>query len=82
MKFLAFFLLQGLHKKPDNKSYFSKRKILETLIFLNLYSERRFLKFLHSADKEKGQCHETRFNCENFRVALCAAPFPMLSQGG
>jgi hypothetical protein len=23
MKLLAFFLLQGLHQKPDNKSYFS-----------------------------------------------------------
>jgi hypothetical protein len=28
MKLLAFFLLQGLHQKPDNKSHFSERKIL------------------------------------------------------
>jgi hypothetical protein len=48
-------LLQGLHQKPDNKSYFSWRKILETLIFLDLFSERRFhllLKFLHFVDNE------------------------------
>jgi hypothetical protein len=32
-KLLAFFLLQGLHQKPENKSYFSLRKILETRIF-------------------------------------------------
>jgi hypothetical protein len=55
MKLLAFFLLQGLHQKPDNKSYFSRRKILETPIFLDLFSERRFhllLKFLHFVDKK------------------------------
>jgi hypothetical protein len=34
LKLLAFFLLQGLHQKPNNKSYFSQRKILETPIFL------------------------------------------------
>jgi hypothetical protein len=28
MKLLAFFLLQGLHQKPDNMSYFSQKKIL------------------------------------------------------
>lgn len=55
MKLLAFFLLQGLHQKLDNKSYFSRRKILETLIFFELFSKRRFhllLKFLHFVDNE------------------------------
>jgi hypothetical protein len=55
MKLLEFFLLQELHQKLDNKSYFSQRKILETPIFLDLFSERRFhllLKFLHFADNE------------------------------
>lgn len=55
MKLLAFFLLQGLHQKPDNKSYFSRRKILETPIFFELFTERRFhllLKFLHFVDNE------------------------------
>lgn len=49
MKLLAFFLLQGLHRNPDNKSCFSHRKILETPIFLDLFSERSqlLLKFLH-----------------------------------
>jgi hypothetical protein len=49
-KLLTFFLLQGLHQKPDNKSYFPHRKILETYLFLDLFSERRFHlqpKFLH-----------------------------------
>jgi hypothetical protein len=85
MKFLAFFLLQGLHQKLDNKGYFSRRKILETPIFLDRFSERRFhllLKFLHFVDNEKGQHCETRYNCENCRVALCAAPFPTLPYGG
>jgi hypothetical protein len=55
MKLLAFFLSQGLHQKLDNKSYFFWRKILETPIFLSLFSERRFhllLKFLHFVDNE------------------------------
>jgi hypothetical protein len=34
MKLLAFFLLQELHQKLDNKRYFSQRNILETPIFL------------------------------------------------
>jgi hypothetical protein len=35
MKLLAFFTyVQGFHQKLDNKSYFSRRKILETPIFL------------------------------------------------
>jgi hypothetical protein len=42
MKLLAFFLLQELHQKLDNKRYFSRRKILETPVFLDLFSERRF----------------------------------------
>jgi hypothetical protein len=53
IKLLAFFLLQGLHQKPDNKSYFFQKKILETPTFLDLFSERSFhipLKFLHSVD--------------------------------
>jgi hypothetical protein len=52
MKLLAFFLLQGLHQKPDNKSYFCRREILETL---ELFSERRFhllLKFLNFVDNK------------------------------
>lgn len=56
MKLLAFLLLQGLHQKPDNKSYFSRRKILETPIFLELFTERRFhllLKFLHFVNNEE-----------------------------
>jgi hypothetical protein len=80
MMLLAIFLLQGLHQKPDKKSYSSWKKILEISIFLDLFSERRFrllLKLHHSVDNEKGQHRGTRFNCENCRVALCAAPFPM-----
>jgi hypothetical protein len=41
--------------KNDNKSYFSKRKILETPVFLELFTERRFhllLKFSHFVDNE------------------------------
>jgi hypothetical protein len=52
MKLLAFFLLQGLHHKPDNNSYFCLRKILERPLF---QQEERFhvlLKFLHFADNE------------------------------
>jgi hypothetical protein len=54
MKLLAFFLLQGLHQKLDNKSYFCWNKILETPIFLELFIERRFhlLRFLHFVDNE------------------------------
>jgi hypothetical protein len=55
MKLLALFLLQGLHHKLDNKSYFCRRKILETPVFLELFSERRFhllLKFLHFVNNE------------------------------
>jgi hypothetical protein len=51
MNYVAFFLLQGLHQKPDNRNYFSQRKILEMPIFLNLISERRIhllLKFFIS----------------------------------
>jgi hypothetical protein len=50
MKLLEFLLLQGTEQKPDNKSYFSMRKTLETHIFSELFTERRFhllLKFLH-----------------------------------
>jgi hypothetical protein len=50
MKLLAFFVLQGHHQKPDNKGYFSWRNFLETPIFLDLFSERRFhllFMFLH-----------------------------------
>jgi hypothetical protein len=55
MKFLTFFLLQELHQKPDNKSYFCQRKTVEMSIFLELFSERRFhllLEFLHSVDNK------------------------------
>jgi hypothetical protein len=55
MKLLAFFLLQWLYQKLDNKSYFCRREILETPIFLELLSERMFhllLKFLHIVDNE------------------------------
>jgi hypothetical protein len=57
MKLLTLFLLQGLRLKADNKSYFSRSKILETLIFLGLSSERRFhlqLKFPQFVDNENG----------------------------
>jgi hypothetical protein len=63
MKLLAFFLLQGLHKKPDNMSYSSRRKILEASIFLDLFSESSFhllLEFLHFVDNEKVQLREIR----------------------
>jgi hypothetical protein len=56
MKLSAFLLLQGTDHKPDNKSFFfSKRKIFETSIFSELFTERRFhllLKFLHFVDNE------------------------------
>lgn len=55
MKLLAFFLVQGLHQKLDNRSCFSWRKILDTPILLELFSERRFqhlLRFLHFVDNE------------------------------
>jgi hypothetical protein len=39
MKLVAFLLLQGFHQKYDNKSYFTKRKILKTPIFLELFTE-------------------------------------------
>jgi hypothetical protein len=42
IKFLEFFLLQGLHQKLNDKSYFSQRKLLETPVFLDLFHERRF----------------------------------------
>jgi hypothetical protein len=67
VKFPAFFLLQGLHQKPDNKRYFSWKKILETPMFLDLYSERRFhlmLKFLHFVDDKSYDetiCSSERF---------------------
>jgi hypothetical protein len=85
IKLLPFFLLQELHQILDNKSSFSWRKILETPIFLDLFSERRFhllLKFLHFVDNKKDQHRETRYNCENCRVVLCAATFPMLPYSG
>jgi hypothetical protein len=40
MKLLAFFPLQGLQQKPDNKGHFFQRKILETPLFLDLFSDR------------------------------------------
>jgi hypothetical protein len=67
MKVLTFFLLQGLQQKPDNKSYFWQRKILDTPIFLELFSERRFhrlLKFLCFADNES--YHEA--TCDSKRL--------------
>jgi hypothetical protein len=84
MKLLAFVLLEGFFQKPDNKSYISWGKIMDTPIFLDLFSERRFhlFKFLHFVGSEKGQHCETRYNYENCRVALCAAPFPALPYGG
>jgi hypothetical protein len=55
MKLLVFFLKQILHQKPDNKLFF-QRKILETPIFLDVFSRRRFhllLKLLHFVDNER-----------------------------
>jgi hypothetical protein len=52
-KFPAFFLLQVPHQTPDIKRYFSWKKILETPMFLDLYSEKRFHllpKFIHFVD--------------------------------
>jgi hypothetical protein len=57
MKLLALFLLQGLHQKLENKSYFFQRKILETPIFLDMFSDwfHLLLKFLDFVDNDKGQ---------------------------
>jgi hypothetical protein len=85
MKLLAFVLLEGFHQKLDNKSYISWRKILETPIFLDLFSDRRLhllFKFLHFVSSEKGQHRRTRNSCKNCGVTLCAAPFPALPYGG
>jgi hypothetical protein len=60
MKVLAFILLQGLHLKLDNKSYFFHRKILEMFIFLDL-----LLKFRHFVDNEsynEATCSLKRLN--------------------
>jgi hypothetical protein len=83
IKLLAFFLLQGLHKELDNKSYFSWRKILETPIFVELFSERfhPVVKFLHFVYNGRSQRREIRHNCENCGAALYAVPFPILSYG-
>jgi hypothetical protein len=56
MKLLEFLLLQGIDQKSDNKSYFSKRKLLETPIYSEIFTERRFhllLKFLNFVDNER-----------------------------
>jgi hypothetical protein len=53
MELLAFLLLWELYKKQDNGSNFSRRKMLETPIFWELFSERRLhlvFRFLHFAD--------------------------------
>jgi hypothetical protein len=66
-------------------SFFSQRKILETPVFLDLFSERRFhllVKFLHFVDNEKGHLCGPGYNCKNCRVALCASPFPALPYDG
>ena len=55
MILVAFFLLQILHYKPDNKSYFLKRKVLVSPIFLELFKEKKFHllpKFLHLVDNK------------------------------
>jgi hypothetical protein len=54
MKLLAFFLLQGFHQKPNNKSYSSQKEILEMPMFLDLFSERfhLLLSFFHFVDNE------------------------------
>jgi hypothetical protein len=52
---MAFFLLQGLHKKLKTRAIFSRREILQTPLFLNLFSERKFdllLMFLHFGDNK------------------------------
>jgi hypothetical protein len=78
MTLLAFFSVTRTHQKPDNEIFF-----LETLIFLYLFIQRFHLqlKFLHFVDNKKDQHHETQYNCENCRVAVCAALFPMLPYG-
>jgi hypothetical protein len=63
MKSLAFFLLQVLHQRPHN--IFSHRKILETPIFLDICSERKFhlLKFFHFVDNksyDEATCNSKR----------------------
>jgi hypothetical protein len=66
MKLLAFFLLQGLHQKPDNKCYFSRRKILETPIFLKLLTERFHLllnfHFIDNETYDKATCSSRRLH--------------------
>jgi hypothetical protein len=56
MNSLAFFGTRT-SLKPVKKRYFFWRKILETPIFLDLFSERMFL---HFVGNEKGQLCETR----------------------
>jgi hypothetical protein len=57
----------SFHQKPDNKSYCSRRKILETPVFLELFSGRRFhliLGFLYFVDNEgdgEATCGPERF---------------------
>jgi hypothetical protein len=56
MKLLGLLLLQGTDQKPDNRSYFSKRKILEMPVCSELFTEGRFhllLRFLHFVDNER-----------------------------
>jgi hypothetical protein len=55
MELLAFLLIQEIDQKPDNNICFSKRKILDTVIFSELFTEGRFhllLKFLHFVGNE------------------------------
>jgi hypothetical protein len=38
---------QGIHQKPDNKSCFPRKKILETPIFLDLFSSTQEMSYLN-----------------------------------
>jgi hypothetical protein len=54
-KLMAMFLLQGLHQKWTTRAIFSWREILQTPLFFNFFSERRFdllLVFLHFLDNK------------------------------
>jgi hypothetical protein len=72
IKLLAFFLSR-LHQKPYIKSYFSHRKILETPIFLELFSERRFhlplkFNFVDNESHDGANCSSKRLNSNPYWI--------------
>lgn len=57
-------LLQELHQKPNNKNCLPKQKILESPLFLKLFTEGKFdlFKFTHFLDNEG--CDEAACGCK------------------